>query len=122
MFGQDKFVAPGVAINDGHSFEGLGDLEHVNLAPLGVTVIKRLARKHQFVHHIIILIETTTQTVLVRHEQITMQIDDIQPQIPSIGDDEFWMFHERKVTDNYLKKQSPARKNQRETPCIMITG
>ena len=97
---ENEFVVPGVAVDDGHVAERFGDTQDVNLAPTRRAVVKGLARKQQPVAHIVILIETSSQAILVGHEQFTMQGYHTQSQVPTAGDDKLGMLHRRLLRDN----------------------
>lgn len=70
--GEVDFVAPGVAVEDGHVAVGLGNEQHIDLAPAGRPIVKGFAREYQPVVGVVILIEAATQALLMRHEQVAM--------------------------------------------------
>lgn len=63
-----EFVATGITVEDGKAAIGLGNEQHIDLAPAGRAVVEGLARKQEPVASIVELVEASAQTLLVRHE------------------------------------------------------
>ena len=91
---EDNIVAPGVAVDNGHAAISLGDFKCRHFAPTGWTIVKRLARKYDAAAHIVKLIESAAQAVLVGHEQVTMQGHHAHSQVTATGNDKLGMFHQ----------------------------